>query len=165
MDDPPTKTTWAARGPRTTQFSIGTILALTTVLAVVLAVLLGVGRAFGMSATSVVTGGIVPSLLTLPVMIVWIVGLILAVRGASRYPLASKLMMIAFLILILGGLSTTLGRMVILHFVTIGGAGPQRITWAFTTLSLLSIAGQTVAWILIVVALFIRRPDETEGSK
>ena len=98
----------------------------------------------------------------LPLLIIYLVGIILALTTWSRHPTASLLSLLAFVLLILGSL---LSVAVSWYFGTpvsgYGTALSERLLWMQVG-NYISVGMQVIAWVLLLVALFARRPQAPE---
>ncbi|MHC4177868.1 MAG: hypothetical protein ACYSWU_10195, partial [Planctomycetota bacterium] len=92
----------AAGGLRVFQFSLLSLFVIVTVVALILSTYFSVGQLVGMSTVEVLTLGLGRLLFAVPTLLVWIVGLTMAIRRLKQNRLPAILTMIA-----LGGLVLT----------------------------------------------------------
>lgn len=93
-------------------------------------------------------------LFAVPLIVVWLVGLVFAVSRRRRRPRQSFLLILAFCALILSTLIGSFTPALLLTFVEAARTGALFATVGFLT-TLLSLA----AWILVLVALFGKQDD------
>jgi hypothetical protein len=147
-------------GPRVFQFSLLGLFLIITATALVLAIYFGVGRLVGMSTTEILTQGLSQLLFNVPPLLVWAVGLMVAVRRLKRNRLPARLTVIA-----LGGLMLTtfvlqLVHMVLVHWINSGTISGGAITWSMAAVGVFYAVSNAAFWILVIVAIFVRRPPD-----
>ena len=148
-------------GLRVFQFTLSGMFAVVTAMSLVLAIYFGVGRLLGMSTIEILSEGFGRFLFTLPIFLVWIVGLTIAIGRRKQDRLRYTLAAIAFGILATTTIIVQVVFMVLVHSVNSGNnmlAG--KLDWFFTGVSIFSVAVNTICEILILIALFLRRPAE-----
>ncbi len=155
----------AAGGSRWFQFSLAGLFVLVTVTALVLSTFFSVGRLFRMSNMEVATQGLTPFLYVLPTLLVWIVGLRMAIRRLKRNRAAAILTIIALGGLVLTALTMYLFQMVLIHLLTPKRIGNGLHYWGFTFLSVLYAVLYPTGWILILVAIFAKRPSDVPQTE
>jgi hypothetical protein len=147
------------------QFSLTGLFVLMTVSALLVAVYFGVGRLVGMSTAEILTMGFARLSLTLPVVLVWAVGFTLALRRLDRNPSTASLTMIA-----LGGMFLTLlvvnvSQMAVLHLLRSSQISGDTMSRSMMVIAIGYTVLNTVWWILILVAIFARRPPHSAVSQ
>jgi hypothetical protein len=153
----------AAGGSRWFQFSLASVFVIVTVTALVLATFFSVGRLVGMSNMEVLRYGLGPFLSVLPTLLVWIVGLWMAIRRRKRNRTAAILTIIGLGGNILTAIVLQVVAMALIHSLNSGGIGHY---WVFTFLAFLDAVLYPIWWILILLAIFARRPpDEPETER
>jgi hypothetical protein len=155
----------AADGLRVFQFSLTNVFILITVTAMILSTYFGVGRLAGMSTMEVLTQGFGRFLFALPTVLVWIVGLIIAIRRLKRNRLPAALTMIALGWLVVTTLLLYLVQMVLIHLVNSGRISHLVLSWSFTFIGVLHTVLHTTLWILILVAIFAGRPPDASDTE
>lgn len=139
------------------QFGLAPIFIVTTATAILLTCFLAVGRAFGMSTEELVEHLYSRSLTALPRVLVWLVGLTIAIQQRQRVRLGATLAGIAFLGFLLITFVTDLTHMVLLHQLQGNQLSSETASKAFYFTSVFYTISTTGLWILILVALFARR--------
>lgn len=136
------------------QFSVLAMLVLLTGASLVLALYFGIGRAFGLDNGEILELGLQQSAYMLPMVIVWSVGLTIAIRRRESEPRRAKLAMVAFGGLLFSQLVFGVFQMVLIHqLLNFGSSAASSLyTMSGILLSLVNAAG----WILILFALFSR---------
>ena len=142
------------------QFSLMSALVMITVAALLLSGYFGVGRLLGMSTMEVLTQGLARLLMSLPVLLVWTVGLTIAFRHLRRNRLPATLTIIALGVLVVSTLVSQVIQMALLHSVNSNRISAQNLGWGFTLIGIVHAALNTSCWILILVAIFVRRPPD-----
>ena len=155
----------SASGLGLLQFSLRSLFIVVTVMAMILSSYFGVGRLVGMSTTEVLTLGLGPLLLALPILLVWIVGLTMAVRFLDGNRLVATLTIIALGGLVLHLLAMQVVQMALIHSIRSGRLGAGAASWSFSLMAILRTIFHTAWWILIVVAIFARRAPDAGRSK
>ncbi|QDU54459.1 hypothetical protein [Aeoliella mucimassa] len=138
-----------ARGPR---FSTLSLLLLLTITSLVLAAYFSLGRLFGMSTRDILDSGIGQFLYYIPALLVWTIGLVLAISRRHEDRQRSTLLILAFGGLIATALAVHLAQMIMIFYVSNQGAGS--LSFYFMILSACSVLLNALWWILILVALF-----------
>jgi hypothetical protein len=98
----------------------------------------------------------------LPLLIVYLVGIILALTTWGRHPTASLLSLLAFVIFVLGSLLAIRSDWPV--YVQHSAADPDwsdRTLWMNVT-SYLGTGMNVMGWIMLLIALFARRPQAPE---
>ena len=145
---------------RALQFSLASMFILMTATALILSIYFGVGRLLGMSTMEVLAQGLGQFLFLLPTLLVWIVGLTLAIRRLKQNRLPAILTMIALGGMILSVFVIQVAQMALLHSVNSGRISHTVLSWSFIIFRVLYMVLNTTCWILILVAIFARRsPD------
>ncbi len=90
----------------------------------------------------------------LPLLILWGIGLIMAISNRDKNPKASMLLMAAMVILILEVFISLGFSIFIPKIVMSSGLGYGSIGWIYTLRSFLTVALSIVAWILVYTVLF-----------
>jgi hypothetical protein len=147
------------------QFSLRSLFVIVTVTAITLSTYFGVGRLLGMSTTEVLTQGLGRLLLALPTLLVWIVGLTMAVRFLNRNRLAATLTIIALGGLLLDLLALQVVQMALIHSIRSGRLGAGAASWNFSLMGIFRTVFNTAWWILILLAIFARRPPDPRETK
>ena len=152
----------AADGPRWRQFSLASAFVVVTVTALVLSVFFSVGRLLGMSNMEVLTQGLGQFLYALPTLLVWIVGLRMAIRRRKRNWVPAILTMIALGGLILAGLVLRVVNMAMTHSVISNGINYE---WAYNLAVIAYVILEAACWILILLAIFAGRPADARETE
>ena len=134
------------------RFTTWGLLVLLTVVSLALAVVLGLSRAFGIPVGEIFQSSFVQFLAYLPMLTIWIVGLVMAARRRKQERRRATLAMWAFGLLIVNSTGMQLTQMVLIYYVT----QIASIGFWFTTLGLISMTVNCICWILIIKALFGR---------
>jgi len=135
-------------------------------MAMILSTYFGVGRLIGMSTMEVLTQGFGRLLLALPTLLVWIVGLTIAIRFLNRNRLPATLTIIALCGLVLTSLVLQVVQMALIHSVNSDRISHEALSWSFTVVGVLYAVFNTTWWILILVAIFTQRtPDAPETER
>jgi hypothetical protein len=150
----------AARGSRWFQFSLTSLFVLVTVSALILSTYFSVGRLLGMSNMEVLTQGLRRSLFNMPVVLVWIIGLGMAIRRLKRNRAAATLTMIALGGLLLTSLCLQVACMALIHSLNSGRINFELYRWVSMILEVLDTILDTACWIVILLAIFARRPPD-----
>jgi hypothetical protein len=142
------------------QFSLFALFIIVTLPALILAVYFGVGRLAGMSTTEILTQGLGQLLFSVPVLLVWAVGMAMAIRRLKRNRLPARLAVIA-----LGGLMLTtfvlhVAQMVLIHWANADGISSEAMSWSMGICGVVYTLSNTACWILVIVAIFVRRPPD-----
>jgi hypothetical protein len=149
-----------AGGSRWFQFSLASVFVIVTAMALVLSTVFSVGRLVGMSNMEVLREGLKPFVYVLPTLMVWTVGLGMAIRRRKRNRAAAILTMIALGGLVLTVIVTYVFQMALWHLLTSGRTGNGPPDWAFTCLGAPRAVLYSTCWILILVAIFVKRPSD-----
>ncbi len=150
---------------RVFQFNLTTLFVVTTAMALVLAIFFSVGRLIGMSTMDVVTQGLVRFLYAVPTLLVWIVGLTLAIRHRKRNRLPATLTLIALGGLVLTTFIVQLVQVALIHSVTSNRISHEVLSWGLTFTGVLHLVVNTGCWILILMAIFAQRNHEPSASQ
>jgi len=142
------------------QFSLAEVFVATTVMAVILSGYFGVGRWLGMSNREIVTQGLSRLLYVVPTLLVWIVGLMMAIRRLRRNRLAATLTIVALSGLMLGMFVAQVVQMGLIYWVTSNRADSSVLSWGFAITGIVSSILSTACWILLLAAIFARRPPD-----
>jgi hypothetical protein len=145
---------------RVFQFSLTSVFVVMTGMAFVLSAYFAVGRLLGMTTGEVLARGFGSFLFSLPTLLVWTVGLTIAIRRRRRNRFSATLTTIA-----LGGATLTvfvlqLVQMVLMQSVSSGRIGHEAISWGFASIGALSGILSAIWWVLILLAVFARRPPD-----
>lgn len=145
------------------RFSTWGLLVLLTTVSLVLAIYVGVGRAFGMTSGDLLQRGIGRFLYTLPMYAIWSIGLWLALTLPPIEKRKARLLVVAF-----GGMLGTMllfdiATTVLIHTMMQRGGGIGTMYYVFTFGSVLL---NVIWWIVLLMAIFRRIPaTETEPAK
>ena len=147
-------------GPRVLQFSLLGLFLIVTMPALILAIYFGVGRLAGMSTTEILAQGLGQLVYSVPSLLVWAVGLTIAIRRLKRNRVPAILTVIA-----LGGLMLTMlilhvFQMVLIHWINSGTIGSDVISWSMPATGVFYAVSNAACWALVIVAVFIRRPPD-----
>ena len=146
--------------PRAFQFSLLGLFAIVTVPALILATFFGVGRLAGMSTTEIIEQCFGQLVYSVPLILVWAVGFTIAIRRLKRNRVPATLTVIA-----LGGLMLTMlilqvVQMLLIHWVNSGTIGSDVMSWSMPALGIFYAVSNVACWILVIVAIFVRRPPD-----
>jgi hypothetical protein len=156
----------AAGGSRLFQFSLASVFVAVTAMALVLSTFFSVGRLLGMSNVEVLALGLKPFFFGLPTLLVWIVGLGMAIRRLKRNRAAAILTLIALGGLVLTSFVLQVVEMALMRSLPIVYSLTQiPIPWALTSSEVLWGIFNAAWWILILVAIFTNRPPDTPESE
>jgi hypothetical protein len=150
----------AAGGFRWFQFSLASVFVVVTAMAMILSTFFSVGRLVGMSNREVLMQGLTRFLYVLPTLLVWIVGLGMAIRRLKRNRAAAILTIIALGGLVLTALVAHVVQMALMHLLTSDRTGVGLPYWGFTLLAVIYAVLDSACWILILLAIFARRPPD-----
>ncbi len=155
----------AVGGLRLFQFNLLSVFVTMTVMALILSIYFSVGRLIGMSTMEVVMQGLGQFLFVAPTLLVWIVGLTIAIRQRKRHRVPATLTMIALVGLVLTSFTLQVVQMVLIHSVNSGRISHEILGWSFAILGVLHAVVNTGCWVLILVAIFAHRtPDAPERN-
>jgi hypothetical protein len=157
--------TSASDGLRGCQFSLASIFVVMTAMAVILSIFFTVGQLVGMSTGEVLVQGLSPLLSLLPSLLVWIVGLTMALRRLKRNRMAAILTMIALGVLAVVSFVFQLIQMAAMHSVLSGGMSHQGKYWIIWCDGILGWIVQPTCWILILTAIFHHRPPDVSETE
>ena len=138
------------------QFGLTTIFIVTTATAVGLAIILGVGRLAGISTKEIMTLLLVPFLFELPIVLVWIIGLTMAIRQRKHIRLPATVALIAFVGFILTTFTQQL-VLVLFHPTISKPMSIESLYWFFFTSKSIHCILSMGCWILVLMAIFKRR--------
>ena len=155
----------AADGLRAFQFSLLDLFVVVTVVALILSTYFSVGELLGMSTMEVLTLGLARLVFNAPVYLVWIVGITLAFRCLRQNRLPAVLSMIAFGGMLLTSLVCGVLQMALIHSANSNRLHHDYLFWAFTIIGVIRAVIATIAWILILVAIFARRPPDVPKTE
>ena len=155
----------AAGGYGAFQFSLMSMFVVTTALALVLSAFFGVGRLIGMSTSEVLTQGLGRFAFSSPLLLVWIIGLTIAIRRLKRDRLPAVLATIALGGLVLSSFASSVVLMAFLYAARSGRIGIEAFSWYSTVISALYAIVHPICWILILVAIFFRRPADVPAPQ
>ena len=150
------------------QFSLRSLFVIVTVVALIVSAYFGVGQLVGMSRMEVLTQGFGRLIMALPTLLVWIVGLTVAIRFRKRNRLPGTLTIIALCGFVLTSLVGHVSQMALIHLMGSDRVSHVEMGWIRALIGVLWVVFNTVCWILILVAIFSKRvPDsqETDGSE
>jgi hypothetical protein len=145
----------AAGGSRWFQFSLASVFVLVTATALILSTFFSVGRLVGMSNMEVTQWLEMWLFPQLPILLVWIVGLMMAIRRRKGNRVAATLTLIALCGMVLTTLVFDVVFMMMFHWPS--GWSPG---WSITITGYLEVVVQMACWILILLAIFARRPPD-----
>ena len=135
------------------RFTTWGLLVLLTVVSLVLATVLFVGRAFGLSFAGVMQSSLMQFFYMTPLLIVWFVGLVYAINRRNLAGRKATLAIVAFV----GFLATTiLTQFAWMFFLPLMMQSSSNYAWVFGLLNIGNILAQTACWVLILMALFSR---------
>ena len=152
-------------GPRVLQFSLLGLFLIVTIPALILAVYFGVGRLAGMSTMEILTLGLGQLLFSVPSLLVWAVGLTIAIRRLKRNRLPAGLAAIAFGGLILTRLILQVVQMVLIHGISSGSVSNNVMSWGLTATGVFYAVSSAAFWILVIAAIFVRRAPDQRDAK
>ncbi len=147
------------------QFSLASLFVLVTVMAMILSTFFSVGRLVGMSNIEVLTQGLWQFLFLLPVLLVWIVGLTMAIRRLKRNRMPAILTTIALGGLVVTSFAFQVVQMALIHLVNSSQISQEAMSWGFAGIGLLYTAIHTTCWILILAAIFRHRPPDASETE
>jgi MFS family permease len=157
-----------AGGSRWFQFSLTSVFVIVTGMALILSTFFSVGRLVGMSNIEVLRQGLGPFVFALPSLLVWIVGLGMAIRRRKGNRAAAILTMIAAGGMLLTVLVCYVVQMVLTYLLTSNQPGTRSfsLAWGFTLNGVLYAVLSTICWILILLAIFAQRtPDAPQTGR
>ncbi len=149
-----------AGGLRVFQFGLSSLFVLVTVAALILSTYFSVGKLVGMSTMEVLTQGLGRLVFAVPIILVWIVGLTMAIRRLKQNRLPAILTIIALGGLVLTSFVFQVVHMALFHSVNSNQISSETLTWILLIIGVLHMVLNTVWWILILVAIFVRRPPD-----
>ncbi len=147
------------------QFSLAGLFVVMTILVVILSIFFGVGQLVGMTTIEVVSQGLESFLYLLPLLLVWTVGIMLAVRRLKRNRVQAILVLIA-----LGGMAVAVTivfvvQMVLVHCVNSGRISHESFSWGTGVSGVLSTVVHSICWILVLVAIFRGWPPNASQDR
>lgn len=92
-----------------------------------------------------------------PVLIVWLVGLILALKNWSHYPKVSMFASVGFATLILEAFFFSGVTLMLPQFLSQNGSSTSNISFYFSALGIVRSLFSAISWSLIVAAIFTQR--------
>ncbi len=149
-----------AGGLRAFQFGLSSLFVVVTVAALILSTYFGVGKLVGMSTMEVLTQGFGTEVFNAPIFLVWIVGLMMAIRRLKRNRLPAILTIIVIGGVVLTTFISGVVRMALIHSVISNQISQEAFARNSAFISVLETVIHTVWWILIIVAIFVRRPPD-----
>lgn len=152
-------------GSNAFQFSLIGLFIVTTVLAMIFSLYFGVGRWLGMSTMEVLQQGLTRFLYFVPTMLVWIVGLAVALRHLKCNRGPAMLTSIAMLGMIVASIVVQVAQMALIHLINSGRISASTISWGLGISGFLFSIVNAVGWILVLVAVFRRRPRDVGEPK
>ena len=151
--------------PAGCQFSLLSLFVIMTILALVFSGLFGIGRLFGMSAIDVLAQGLSQFLYVVPRLIVWTIGLTMALRRWNTNPRPARLATVAFSGMIVTTLTVSSVQTAVIFALQAGTIGSQHISWFFMALAISAAGFDILWWILILIALFGSRSEAAPSSQ
>jgi membrane protein CcdC involved in cytochrome C biogenesis len=149
------------------QFSLLGLFLIITVTALVLATYFGVGRLAGMSTEEVLTQGLGRLLYSMPSLLVWAVGLTIAIRRLKRNRVPARLTVVALCGLMLTTFALHVVNMVLIHWVNSSRISHVVMSWSIFATGIFNAVCSAACWILVIAAIFVQRqpdkPDIGEG--
>jgi uncharacterized BrkB/YihY/UPF0761 family membrane protein len=155
----------APGGLRGFQFSLASMLVVMTLMATILSAFFTAGRLVGMSTIEVLTRGLGQFLFLVPLLLVWIVGLTMAIRRLKRNRVLAILTMIALGALIATSFAGQVIQMALIHLVNFSQISQEAFAWSLTGLGVLYAVVNTTCWILILAAIFRHRPPDASQTE
>jgi hypothetical protein len=147
------------------QFSLASMFVVTTLMALLLSTYFGVGRLIGMSTTEVLADGMRNFVFHSPLLLIWFVGLTVAVRRLKRDRRPAVLTLIALATLVLTSVVFQVTQMALIHMVRSNQIGHQTLSWAFMAIGGLHAILHAGCWVLILVAVFVGRSSDSMRRK
>lgn len=144
---------------RTVQFSVSNLLAVLTIASLVFALYFGIGRALGMSNAEIGQFGLLRFFYVLPMVALWAVGLVIALRRRQQDPRRARLLIAAFSGMILTAFAIDIAQMVMIHHLSRGSGEYSQLLYASITMA--SVLLNVTWWILLLVAIFSRWHDDS----
>jgi uncharacterized membrane protein len=142
------------------QFSLTGMFVFITVLALILSAHFTVGRWMGMSDEEVARVGLLRLLFTSPTLLVWLVGLSIAIGRLKRNRLPAILTIVALSGLLLGMVALNVAQMALIHSIISEQVNRNWLAWFPSAQLLFHQVLFVISWILMLVAIFIRRPPD-----
>ncbi|NLS97686.1 MAG: hypothetical protein GXX96_36565 [Planctomycetaceae bacterium] len=140
------------------QFSLAALFILTTVFALALSVFLGISRFLGISAWELLSASARLFIYSVPRVVVWSIGLSMAVRRLRSYRKPAILATAAMSGFIVTMLLAQTVQMTVIAGMNSGRFAISSVGWLFTFIGLISTCVDVVCWILILMAIFSGRP-------
>jgi hypothetical protein len=109
------------------------------------------------SQTSILVTTTMYILVQSPLLIIWLVGIVLALKNWSHYPKASMFALIGFVTLILETFLFSSITMVLPHFLSQNGVSASSMSFYFSALGIVRSLFGAISWSLIVAAIFTQR--------
>jgi len=110
-----------------------------------------------------ILSGVLPQLAySIPLFLVWLVGFILAIITWKKHAKASLLTMIAMVIFTINQVISTLLSFLPVYLHNMSGMKISTIGTITLIANIVLIVFATVAWILLILALFLRRKPRTQ---
>ena len=140
------------------QFSLTALFILTTVFALALSAFFGISQFFGLSALELLATSFGHFLHSVPRIIVWSVGLAMAIRRLRTYRRPAILAAVALSGFIVAILLMRTIQIVVIAGMNSGQIATVSVSWIFGATSLIYTLIDVVGWILILMAIFSDRP-------
>jgi hypothetical protein len=140
------------------QFSLITLFILTTMFAVTLSVFFGLSQFLGISALEFLTTSVSHLIYAVPKMIVWSVGLTMAVRRLHSHRKPAILTAVALAGSMLAAVFLGTIQVAVIASLRSGQVDSMTISWILAATSLTHVLIDVACWILILMAIFSDRP-------
>lgn len=101
-------------------------------------------------------------LVQIPFLIVWVIGIILSLKYWNRYPIVSRLILIAMLIHFGEAIVATYLDQILLFRLHQDGIGTKKVTHIFFIKDIIQSLVKASAWVILVVAMFRWRREQVE---
>lgn len=145
------------------RFSTLGLLMVLTVVSVVFAAYFGIGRAVGMTPADMLQFGLLRFIYIVPMLIVWAIGLAIAIKRRRQDGRRATLLMIAFGGMIATAFVVDVAQMVLIYLLTrVQVQGSEHL---LGVLGVVSVLLNTLWWILIVVAIFAGPSQHESGGQ
>ena len=95
-----------------------------------------------------------PLLITIPQLLIWLVGIAIAISRWRMHPKVSRLALMAFIIQIVFTLVSRFLSVWLPIFMRESGWSSFEIGYIFPAISLITTLGDSIAWILVLCAIF-----------
>ena len=140
----------------TFQISLISVFAVITLTAVMLGTMIGIGRLAGMTTSEVLQLGLANSLYSLPVGLVWLVGLTFSIANRKRHGRRATLMIVALGGLLLTTFVSQVVFMVMIHGVGNAGLSGAAFGWIHFCVAIVMAILHATFWVLVLIAVFSR---------